>query len=118
MSSNKHHKADDIGKEKHYDRRVQDSAMIELLLRNRPDHLFTLLQVFGDVPVLVGHVSDHITLSSEVRVGSAHDTSSLVTLLFNVNQLVVHVVKLASAVKKLLAHVTIKLFLGLLNTTK
>ena len=92
--------------------------MVKLLLGNGFNHLFALLQILCNVPVLICHVSDETALISEVRVDSAHDLGSLVTLLFDVNQLVVHVVQLASAIKKFIAHVSIELFLGLWDTTK
>ena len=66
--------------------------MVELLFRDLLDYVFTLLKVLRNVPVLVGHTDDNVTLIGKVSVGSSHDSGSLVALLLDVNQLVIHVV--------------------------
>ena len=77
--------------------------MFVLVDRYLSNYCRSLLQVVGDLLVFIAYADDYISLGPQVLVGTLHDGVRLMTLSFDVYQLVIHGVEFSGSVDKLFA---------------
>lgn len=77
------------------------------------DHLLAVLKVVPDTRVFIIDILNNLTLAQQVLVGILHDLSCLVTLCFDIFELVVHIVEFSGAMDELLPEVFVEFLLSL-----